>query len=196
MLNLNLFTYSTDKLAMNREIYSLKICYKKHLNFIKNQNNINKTISNKLVKNSNYYYSFKNLNSFYVYYLQNIIIKKNSFNNSLFSILYKKNSSLNDINRMFLWVALKNLPIFKIKLESIKKKKYKIINSSVYFIKPEKRILIIWSWLNLLIKSFSKKSIKKQLELSFNNFLIQNEENSIIFNIKIQVYKLNLLRSL
>ena len=123
MLYKNIYLYSTDRLALNREIYSLKVCYRKHLNFLRKHTNISRTISNKISKNSNFHYSFKTLNSFYITYLRDFILINNRFSSSMFSLTYRKNIALNDLNRALLWVATKNLPIFKIKLENIKKKK-------------------------------------------------------------------------
>lgn len=65
------------------------------------------------------------------------------------------------------------------------------------FIKPERRILFVWKWLNTSLRIVNVKDVKRHLPLivGFNNFFA-TPQNHIITNFKNQIYKLHLLRNL
>ena len=60
----------------------------------------------------------------------------------------------------------------------------------------DKRILITWVWLKNFIKSLACKNFYYQIFLGLENFLNTHEENNVINNVKLQVYKIQLLRTL
>lgn len=105
MLQKNCFFYSIKILAQNRKLYSLKNCYKNHLEFIKYQQNTSELLSNRIVENSHYTFSQRKLKEFYIKYLRkifllNLIDNKNSINFFLSS--YKQYIGLKDLNRVLL----------------------------------------------------------------------------------------------
>lgn len=65
-LHKNVYPYTTDKLAETREILSHKICYRKQLSFLKYRITLTQSMSNRLVVNSNYMRSYKNLREYYL----------------------------------------------------------------------------------------------------------------------------------
>lgn len=205
MLQINFYNYSSKKLAKNRELYSLKCCYRSHLNFLRLRSNITKGISNSIVNYANHYNSYKLLNKFYILYLRDNFTAKIHCGNlrfksrdvAFFANSYKQYTGLKDLNRAFIWRALQLSPIFKAKLSLIRGKNRRYYNNiDIYFIKPKYRILIVWSWVKYLLKCFSSRKYLEQLQLGMENFLGASEANNVVTGIKMQVYRIQLIRSL
>ena len=205
MLCATSYTYSTERLVNIRKNYSLKICYKKHLSFLKLKSYPVKNLANRISINSKFNKSFKTIYHTYIYYIRhNFLCKKHkvknyykSYKEGNFNVPYKQYIALNDLDRSLLWRALQIQPIFKIITKAQKLKKKKIFYThSIFFTYEPKRILITWVWLKNFIKSLALKNFKIQLLLAFENFLNSTENNHVINNVKLQVYKIQLLRSL
>lgn len=205
MLLIISYHYSIIRLARNRELYSLKCCYRPHLNFLKFRTSVVKTISNSIVDYSNNYNSFKCLNSFYISYLRDnfcysaplgkYYFKSNDV--SFFIDNYKQYIGLKDLNRAFIWRALQLSPIFKAKLKLTRGRGRQVFNTmGIYFIKEEYRILMVWSWVRYLFQCFVARKYLQRLQFGMENFLGASESNNVVTSIKFQVYRVQLLRSL
>ena len=146
------FFYTSKTVAQLRKNYNLKVCFKKHLNFLKYKENPSKSLSNRLVKNSNYARSFKDLHYFYVLYLRSNLSNANcsdkfncyfkTSNNYYFLNNYKQYLALNDLNRALLWRLLQVNSIFKLYTSVKKKKKKNIYTNRLQFIFKKIKILI------------------------------------------------------
>lgn len=199
------YKYTTAAIGQIRKVYNLKTCYRTHLDFLKYKDSNSKSLANRIVKNSNYLCSFKDLNYFFILYLRSSLTNKinskvfnlsvKNPNNSFFIDNYKQYLALNDLNRALLWRLLQINSIYKLYTTVKKKKKKLIYTNRLKFIENKFRILISWTWLKLFIKSFSKKNIDK-LYYSLDKFLNANPNHQILTDIKFKVYKLQLLRTL
>lgn len=205
MLQISMYAYSIHRLAKNRDLYSLKCCYRPHLEFLKFRANIAHGISNSIVDYANPYNSFKALSSFYTWYLRDnftateycgqYIFKSRDI--TTFASSYKQYKGLRDINRAFIWRALQLSPIFKAKLRLVRGRNRRYFNNiDIYFIKEEYRILIVWSWVRYLLRCFNARSYSQRLQLGLENFLGASDANNVVTSIKFQVYRLQLFRSL
>lgn len=182
------------------------MCFKKHLTFLKYKENCSKSLSNRVVKKSNYMRSYKDINFFYVNYLRSNFLKNNKskqfktkFKNKdiyFFLNAYKQYLSLNDLNRALLWRMLQVDPIFKMQTTILKHKKIKIYSNRVYFMPQQFRILITWTWLKFFFKSLRGGSNYETIHLALEDFLTSHPSKHVITDIKYSVYKLQLLRSL
>lgn len=200
------YSYSIKALAKNRKLYSLKICYKKHLEFLKYQQNTAEAIANRIVSNTNYRYCRQQVTSFYIQFLRDNFVLKNtaaahtfkSKNITYFLSNFKQYIALKDLNRTFLWRALQYNSLFTVKITRKKKKKKIFLNTEVYFMRQSHRLLLIWVWLKAFIKAHgsSKRTLALQLQLSLENFFGTTGKNNAVESIKLQIYKIKLLRSL
>lgn len=197
--------YSTKRLINIRKLYNLKMCYKKKLNFINLKLNISNSMSNRLAVGSKFKGSYSMFRKFYIIYLRkNFLFKKYKNNthyksniNGYFSSAYSQYIALNDLNRVLLWRALQIQPLFKIltRYNKLKKKKY-FYTHDIFFMREEKRILVTWVWLKNFIKTLACKDFYYQLFLGLENFLNSYDDKHVVSNIKLQVYKIQLLRTL
>lgn len=202
-----LLKYNTQRLSKVRKLYNLKCCYKKQLNFLKYQELVVKGLSNRVVKNSNYIYCYKNFNYFYINYLRSNFSQNNKFsskfkfpdkNTQFIKNAYKNFQAMKDLNRFLLWKATQFNSLFKT-ITTLKKKRKKIYhNTDVVFVTEKKRILLVWTWLKFTIKSLRRKNVNLQSNLFpvIDNFLRYNKEDNIVYNVKLQIYKMQLLRTL
>lgn len=206
MLQTIKYSYSIKALAKNRQLYSLKVCYKSHLSFLKFQQNTSEVVANRIVNASNYRFCRLTLNSFYIGFMRdNFILKNNeskySFKTKTVSFFinnFKQYIALKDLNRTLLWRALQFGSLFKVQITRKKKNKKIFLNTEVYFIRESHRILLVWTWLKFLIKSFGAKNrgLNLQLQYGLENFLGTSGGNSVVESVKLQIYRIKLLRSL
>ena len=63
---------------------------------------------------------------------------------------------------------------------------------------PYKRILLVWSWLNVFIRAFAEKNKPWGVALgpSLENFFMNQPKFHVLTDVKLRVYKLQLLRTL
>lgn len=117
---------------------------------------------------------------------------------SYFLETYDQFISLNCLDRALLWRAAQINAIFKINQTEKKKKKQFFYTSRISFVIPEKRILSVWRWLSVFIKAFSQKNKKWGVSLgpSLENFLITRPGVHVLTDVKLQIYKIQLLRIL
>lgn len=212
LLNRLIYCYTTNSLAYIREKYNLRVCFKKkELQFLKRKDIISKGISNRIVVKGNFIKSYKQFKYFYIKLLRSNLlqgdaksIKKNNYifktkDTSFFFNAYKQSLfSLNDLDRVLLWRATQINSLFRIIYTEKKQKKQFFYQSRIQFIKPEKRILLVWSWLSVFIRAFNIKDKKWEVSLlpSIENYLVAREDHHILSEVKLQIYKLQLLRTI
>ena len=204
------YNYTTANLGYLREKYNLSVCYRDRYHFLKYQKTVSKNFSNRIVLHSNFLKSYKQLKKYYIARLRKIFLV-NTFNTrylcgytdfykdiSYFFNVHKQFKSLNCLDRALLWRATQINSIFKITYSEKKKKKKYFYKSRITFVKPYKRILMVWSWLNVFIRAFAQKDKKwgSSLGPSLENFLMSPTNTHVLTDVKLQVYKLQLLRTL
>lgn len=204
------YLYTTDNLAELRLKYNLPICHRETYSFLKGQKIISKNLSNRIVIHSNFIQSYKQLRRYYIARIKEIFLMPTYRNKNLYNFkefykdisyffkVYCRSRSLNCLDRALVWRAAQINSIFKITFSEKKKKKKYIYKSRVNFVNPHKRILMVWRWLNVFIRSFVVKNKNWNLSLgpSIENFLMSYPTTHILTDYKLQIYKIKLLRTL
>lgn len=202
------YNYTCANLALLRKNYSLKICYKKPISFLKYKISISHSLSNRLTIRSNYLRSYKNVMEFYVKFLRGNFLnnfqnkysfyKLNQVQKNYFSKLFINQNSMRTFDFLLIWRAAQINSLFNVRITSKKKKKKYYYSHRVFFLKPEKRILFVWKWLSISLRSVVVKKTPRHLSLipGFNNFFFSSPRNHLITNFKHQIYKLHMLRNL
>lgn len=194
-------------LATIRKNYSLKTCYKQSLIFLKNKISITNSLSNRLVIRSDYRRSYKNVSEYYIKTLRSNFLKNNTKLKSYELTAINKNllcraligrSSIKNFDILLLWKATQINSLFNVKITTKKKRKKYYYTHRVFYINPKKRILFVWKWLSVFLRTLNVKKVKKHLPLipGFNNFFFATTDNHVVTKFKHQVYKLQLLRHL
>lgn len=206
-LNKSKTNYVCKSLATIRKNYSLKTCYKQSLIFLKNKISITNSLSNRLVIRSDYRRSYKNVSEYYIKTLRSNFLKNNTKLKSYELTAINKNllcraligrSSIKNFDILLLWKATQINSLFNVKITTKKKRKKYYYTHRVFYINPKKRILFVWKWLSVFLRTLNVKKVKKHLPLipGFNNFFFATTDNHVVTKFKHQVYKLQLLRHL
>lgn len=207
LLTENKTNYVCKNLAIVRKNYSLKICFKTSLTFLKYKNSITNSLSNRLTVKSNYMRSYKNVCQYYTKTLRSSFLKNNlkfknyelsaASKNLLFKALIGR-SSIKNFDILLLWKAVQVNSLFNVKITTKKKRKKYFYSYRVFYINPKKRILFVWKWLNISLRTLNVKKVKRHIPLivGFNNFFFSSLDTHIVTKFKHQVYKLQLLRHL
>ena len=207
LLTENKTNYVCKNLAIVRKNYSLKICFKTSLTFLKYKNSITNSLSNRLTIKSNYMRSYKNVCQYYTKTLRSSFLKNNlKFKNYELSAASKNlllkaligRSSIKNFDILLLWKAVQVNSLFNVKITTKKKRKKYYYSYRVFYINPKKRILFVWKWLNISLRTLNVKKVKRHIPLivGFNNFFFSSLDTHIVTKFKHQVYKLQLLRHL
>lgn len=209
MIRFNFFIsykYSIDPLLNVRAVVSNKICYKNSLHFLKVKHSLTKSLSNRIAEKSNFRLSYFNLREYYIRSLRanftNIITPESipylwtTFDNKKFLSLYSKTTLTRELDYILLWRANQTNALFNLATTITKKKKKYQFKHRTFFIFTKKRLLFVWRWLKIFIRSTQTKGVPHKLSLirSLENFLLAPEESQMISIFKLQVYKLHLLR--
>lgn len=184
------------------------MCYRKQLNFLKFRTNLTNSMSNRLVINSNFLKSYRNLRRYYVRLLRanfslGIPLKYLhysllTFDNKKFLTTYSKTHFMKEFDYVLLWKALQFNSLFNVAITTTKKKKKFIFKKRVFFILPKKRLLFVWKWLSVFIRVNNVKNVPRELALikGFENFLMAPDSSQVLNAYKLQIYKLQLLRTM
>ena len=181
LLTENKTNYVCKNLAIVRKNYSLKICFKTSLTFLKYKNSITNSLSNRLTIKSNYMRSYKNVCQYYTKTLRSSFLKNNlKFKNYELSAASKNlllkaligRSSIKNFDILLLWKAVQVNSLFNVKITTKKKRKKYFYSYRVFYINPKKRILFVWKWLNISLRTLNVKKVKRHIPLivGFNNF--------------------------
>ena len=200
------YGYTIEPLMHVRNLVSSKICYRPNLSFLRTKYSLTQSLSNRLVVRGNYQRSYLDLRYFYIcalranfaeyldtkftpYFFQN-------FDNKKFFIINKKRKLTCDQNYVLNWRTRQKNTLLKKKTKIKKKKKKRQYRSRVFFTPFNKRLHFVWKWFNVFVRSTVVKKTPRNLSLikPFENFMLAPEENNIIFDFKLQLYKLYLMR--
>ena len=106
-----IFFYTSKNIGQIRQSYNLKMCYKKHLTFLKLKQTKGVGLARRLTKNGNYMRSLKDLHFFFIFFLRSNVKNENiksqffnlsTTNKNYFITNYNQYLALNDINRVLL----------------------------------------------------------------------------------------------
>ena len=86
--------------------------------------------------------------------------------------------------------------MFNLSTVTTKKKKKLQFKQRIFFVNPENRLHFVLKWLNIFVRSTVVKKTARQLSLvnSLENFIHAEEAENIVFDFKLQLYKLYLMR--
>ena len=184
------------------------MCFKKKLNFLKLRVNLTNSMSNRVVINSNFLKSYRNLRRYYLRLLRanfslGLPLKYlnyylSTFDNKKYLIMYSKTHFMKEFDYVLLWKALQTNSLFNVAVNITKKKKKFIFKKRVFFILPKKRLLFVWKWLSVFIRVNNVKGVPRELSLinGFENFLMAPDNSQVLNAYKLQIYKLQLLRTM
>ena len=201
-------TFTVDILANNRKLTNLKICYKPKLDFLKFKINLTNSISNRLVINSDYLRSYKNLRYFYIHTMRTNFKKEvninfflyflRTFDNKRFLINYIKTKMMRELDYALLWRGGQINALFNIFIKTTKERKKITVSNRVVFIPIHKRMLFVWKWLAIFINSLCAKGVPRHLSLKkgFENFFFAPKESHVLTEYKFYIYKIHLLRAI
>lgn len=198
--------YSIEPYMNIRNIISSKICYRPTLSFLKYKTSLSQSLSNRLVIRGNYLRSYINFRNFYISNLRanfgnNLSpnfapFYTNNFDNKKFLLLYTKTKLTREFDYILYWRGSQINSLFNLSTVTTKKKKKLQFKQRIFFVKPENRLHFVWKWLNIFVRSTVVKKTARQLSLvnSLENFIHAEEAENIVFDFKLQLYKLYLMR--
>lgn len=180
------FSFSMQQLASQRVKFQHKICFKPSLDHLKLKTTPAISIASRLYRDGNFLRIYKKLQKAF---FTNLLTRVEGLpQNNEFKNLYDQYESFRDINRVFFWKIMSVNCLF-----NIKKLKNKRI---LYYLRPERRAVLILLWLKNLAKLRKKDYHNCDVDL-FNpifDFICANKNSNEVFSLKLKVYKLRLVR--
>ncbi len=178
--------FSTQQLAQQRLKFSHKICFKVDRQPLKLKSTPTISLSCRLFRDGNFLRLYKNCQYFFIKIL---LYKINSLpHNNEFKNLFYQYQSFRDFNRVLFWKLMTVNCIFNLK--KLKNKKI------LYYLKPERRAVLVLLWLKNILKLRKKNDHNLGLELYYPllNFICNSKEVNEIYALKLKVYKLRVVR--
>jgi hypothetical protein len=175
-----------QQLSNQRLKFQHKICFKPSLSYLRLKTTPAISISSRLYRDGNFLRIYKKLQKAF---LQILLTKVKSLpHNNEFKNLFDQYQSFRDINRVLFWKLTSVNSLF-----NVKKLKNKRI---LYYLRPERRAVLVLLWLKNLTKLKKKDyhNCDSSLFLPIFNFICFNKNNNDIFSLKLRVYKLRLVR--
>jgi hypothetical protein len=200
------FWYTCEKLSKHRLALSNKVCYKKKLDFLKLKITLSQSISNRLVIQSSFLRSYKDIRYHYINLLRSNFLKTkfneskiynwDSFYTKEFLLTYSQHKAMNDLDYALFWKGSQINSLFNIKTQTTRKRKKNYHQHNVYFISGYKRLLFVWRWLCASIRCFYVKDTPRKFSLipGLNHFLLEKNKNDLVYKYKLHVYRLKLIR--
>ena len=202
---LNKQYYSIDALLNTRALISAKVCYRNNLTFLKYRTSLSQSMSNRLVIRGNYQRSYIDLREFFIFHLRANFGNKlpsslipfffKNLDNKKFLLLYLKTKLTRELDYTLHWKANQINALFNIATLVTKKKKIQY-KQRLFFVKPQDRLHFVWKWLNIFVRSTVVNGVPRKYILTnaFENFIHAEQEKNVIFDFKLQLYKLYLMR--
>ncbi len=181
-----LFNFSVEQLGQQRSRFQHKLCFKQDRESLKLKSSPTIAIACRLMRDGKFLTLYRNcLKFYYMYVLPKVY---NLPANNEYKNFYFQYQSFKDFNRVLFWKIMSINPLFSLK--RVKKRKL------LYYLKPKKRMVLILSWLKYIIK-LSKKNSHNNTQSLFKPvyiFLSTQRENNEIYNLKLKLYKMRLMR--
>ncbi len=180
------FSYSVQQLGKQRIKFQHKICFKPSNEHLKLKTMPAISIASRLFRDGNFLRLYKQSQKSFIYILLNVINQLP--HNNEFKNLFDRHFSFRDFNRVLFWKIMSVNSLF-----NLKKLKNKRI---LYYLKPEKRAVLVLLWLKSLVKLHKKnyKNLTPQLLIPVLQFVYSNKDVNNIFGLKLRIYKLRMSR--
>ena len=180
------YNFSITQMSTQRIKFQHKICFKESLHHLRLKTTPAIAVASRLYRDGNFLRIYKQLQkSFLIKLLTNVkfLPQNNEFKN-----LYNQYQSFCDINRVLYWKLTAVNSLF-----SLKKLKNKRI---LFYLRPERRVVLILLWLKNIIKLKKKdnSNCSPDLFIPLLNFISANKNSNEIFNLKLKIYKLRMMR--
>lgn len=180
------YNFSLKQLSNQRLKFQHKICFKDSIKHLRLKTTPAIAMSSRLYRDGNFLRLYKQLQKSFVYkLLPNIsgLPQNNEFKN-----LFKQYQSFSDINRVLFWKLNSINSLFSLKRLNSKR--------ILYYLRPERRMVLILLWLKNIIKlkKYNHSNCSTNLYVPLLNFISTNKSNSEIFSLKLKIYKMRLLR--
>lgn len=180
------FNFSVQQLITQRYKFQHKICYRENIKYLKLKTTPAIALSSRLFRDGKSLQIYKNCNKFFIQtLLKNIptLPHNNEFKNLFFQY-----QSFTDFNRVLFWKLTSINTLFNLK----KLKTRKLL----YYLKPERRVVVILFWLKFIIKLRKLDHNNNTIAL-FNpliNFICANKVSNESYHLKLKIYRLRVLR--
>ena len=180
------YLFSVQQLATQRVKFQHKICFKQSLNFLRLKTTPSISITSRLYRDGNFLRIYKKLQQAFILLLLpevNLLAQNNEFKN-----LFEQYQSFRDLNRVLFWKITSVNSLFNLK--RLKSKRI------LYYLKPNRRVVLVLLWLKSLIKLRKKNfhNCSPNLFIPLFNFIKSNKNVNEVFSLKLRVYKLRLVR--
>ena len=180
------FFFSIKQLSSQRLKFQHKICFKDDLSHLKLKSTPTKSITSRLYKDGNFLRIYKQLQKMFLNDLIPNVYKLPQ--NNEFKNIYIQNQSFCDMDRVLFWKLTTINSLFNLK----KLKNRRIL----FYLRPERRIVLILLWLKNIIKlrKSNKFNCSTQLFIPLLKFITTNKNSTDVFSLKLKIYKMRLLR--
>ncbi len=181
-----IFKFSVQQLGNQRTKFQHKICFRSDLNHLKLKSTPSSAVTSRLFRDGNFLRIYKKLQTAFFSLLLKTV--KRLPHNNEFKNLFFQYESFKDLNRVLFWKLMSVNCLFNIK--QLKSKRI------LYYLRPERRVVLVLLWLKNLIK-IKKKDHKNCTTQLFNplfSFVRANKNTNDVFSLKLKVYKMRLVR--
>lgn len=180
------FPFSIQQLASQRVKYQHKICFKPTLAHLKLKSNPTWSVISRITRDGKSLLFYKLLRKAYISKILPLITKLPQ--NNEFKNLYDQYESFNDLDRVLFWKLISVNCLFSLKRKNNL--------NSLYYLKPERRVVLALSWLKNFMQ-LNKKNFNNSRCVFFQpvfNFISTNKAGNNLFYLKLRIYKLRLAR--
>ncbi len=185
VLKLN-FSFSMQQLAKQRVKFQHKICFRPTNSHLKLKTTPSTALASRLFRDGNFLRLYKNCQKSFANILLNSI--DSLPHNNEFKNLFERHISFRDFSRVLYWKISSVNSLF-----NLKKLKNKRI---LYYLNPDKRSVLVLSWLKSLVKMNKNdfKNCTPSLLAPVLTFVSSNKDTNDIFKLKLKIYKLRMAR--
>lgn len=180
------YFFSIQQLITQRSKFQHKICYKGDRFALRAKSTPTLSVVSRIFRDGKNLSLYKNCNKFFI----KIILKNiNSLSqNNEFKNLFYQYRSFTDFNRVLFWRMTSINSIFNLK--KLKAKKL------LYYLKPERRVIVVLFWLKYIIKLRKSNSHNNSINVfkPLINFICSNKPSNEVYHLKLKIYKLRVLR--
>lgn len=180
------FQFSVHQLAKQRVKFQHKICFRSDIEHLRLKSMPAVSIATRLFRDGNFLRLYKQSQKSFTTILLNLV--PNLPHNNEFKNLFERHFSFRDFNRVLFWKIMSVNSLF-----NMKKLKNKRI---LYYLRPEKRAVLVLLWLKNLVKLRKEdyKNCTPTLLQPVLNFIYSNKDSNEIFKLKLKIYKLRMSR--
>lgn len=180
------FFLSIQQLGTQRVKFQHKICFKPANAPLRLKTTPTICVASRLFRDGNFLRIYKKCQSAFIFILLKYI--KHLPHNNEFKNLYHQYQSFRDFNRVLFWKIMAVNCIFNVK----KLKNRKIL----YYMKPERRQVLVLLWLKNIIKLRKKNQHNNSMDLfrPLFKFICANRQVNEVYSLKLKMYKLRVVR--